>query len=129
MDLNGVSFDIARLASSKSNGIVAGRQTLAEAIATVNPWLDFSLATYLAAFGIPSYGGVDLASYVRGYGKVLHYELQARDVASAAGWLYDDHILDRNGLSAILGALASDGSVAVGDHLYIEDLRYQLGVL
>ena len=66
---------------------------------------------------------------MRGYTRVLHYELQARDIASAAGWLYDDHVFDRNTLSSILGALASDGSVAVGDQLYIEDLRYQLGVL
>jgi hypothetical protein len=129
MDLNGISFDIARLASSKSAGIAAGRQTLAAALASANPWLDFSLANYLAAFDIPTYGGVDLASYVRGYAKVLHYELQARDIASAAGWLYDDHLLDRSTLSSILGALESDGSVSVGDKLYIEDLRYQLGVL
>lgn len=129
LNLDAVSFDVAHLAASKSDGIASGGANLLATVAARHPWLDFSLAQYLAAFDITSYQATDLVPYVRSYGSVLYYELQARAIANTAGWLYDDLALDRDAFAAVLRGLAGDSNVDVGGKLYAEDLQYQFGVL
>jgi hypothetical protein len=126
-DLYAVSFAIARLQSSKAEGLLAGAASLQALLGAVVPLLDFHLANYLAAFGLTTYGGVSLPTYVQNYPAALHYELQGSYVAATAGWLYQDGAIARTALLSLLSRLRGDGNLSIGDRLYVEDFEYSYG--
>jgi hypothetical protein len=129
LELWDVSWGPAVLQPSQAAGRVQGAQALGQALADAHPALDFTLASDLAAFRIPTYAGRSVTTYVTGYAAAPHYEYQATDIAAASGWLGDSGALNRSQVLAIWAALASDPHVSVGSKLYIEDLRYRSGAL
>jgi hypothetical protein len=129
MDLYAVSFAIAHLETSTSAGYAAGAAALQQALDDAQPELDFTLATYLAAFEVTPYAGRDVAAFVSGYRSVPHYQLEATSIASAVAWLAYHGALSRTQLLALLSALHEDPSVAVGAKLYVEELQYGYGAL
>jgi hypothetical protein len=124
LDLYAVSFAIARLASSKAAGTASGAQTLRQVVSGAAPWLDFTLANYLVAFGIMEYAGTNLSDYTRNYQKVEHYELQAYGIANTLTWLYGYGSWTREAVLSALAGLQDDPNLGVGAKLYIEDIRY-----
>ena len=129
VSLSTVSFAIAALSSTRSAGVAAGRASLSAALAEAQTPLDLSLTQYLAAFDIETYAGESVATYVRGYHQIPHYELSASDIANAAAWLYDDSIFSKNELGQMLSDLDSDPNVSLGSKLFIEELSYEFGLL
>lgn len=129
MDYSSVSFAQARLQPTIKDGINAGAQSLQQAIAGPNPVLDHFLAYYLAAFNVASYHDTPVKDYVVNYQDVLHYELEAADIAFAGSWLYYHDKLSKNDFLSLLSRLYSDPDVSTGAKLSIEDMQYQLGVL
>lgn len=127
MDLDAVSFSIASLAPDIAAGYTAGGNSLVAALESANYPLDLSTAQYLAAFGIGTYAGTDLVTYVEGYAKIPEYDRQAGDVAFAIVSLEEAGLVSSDEVSSVLSALASDTTVDVGDKLYVESLQYQLG--
>jgi hypothetical protein len=128
-DLYALSFAMGRLQGSKSAGVAAGAESLLAAILALSPVLDFRLATYFAAFDVTTFGGVDLAAYVKDYAKVLHYELQGSYIASTAAWLHSDRALDQKALVSIASRLRGDPKISVGDKLYVDELLYGFDAL
>ncbi len=122
--LDAISFGVAQLSTSVALGRLAGAESLQQAIGEAQPMLDFSLASYLAAFAVQAYGDSDIVDYVTDYGRVLHYERQAANVAAAVGWLYVVGMLTRPTALTLLAQLREDPTVAIGAKLYIEELQY-----
>ncbi|HEX7489320.1 MAG TPA: hypothetical protein VF341_10465, partial [Anaeromyxobacteraceae bacterium] len=91
--------------------------------------LDFELAYYLGAFAVPSYGGTNVADYIKKYQSVAHYEFQATDVAAAASWLYGNGAMTKDDVVALLSRMHDDAHVSVGSRLFIERVQYSMGVL
>jgi hypothetical protein len=129
LDLDAVSYAVARLADSTTDGVTAGAQSLKNALAAASPPLDFDVAQYLAAFGIDTYAGTTLASFTQNYASDADFPLSAIQIASTAVSLATSLALDNSQALSILQALASDPTVDVGAKLYIEDVRYQSGAL
>jgi hypothetical protein len=129
LDLDLISFGIAGLSGSMSAGTAAGALSLQQALSKAQPPLDFELAYYLAAFGIPAYGGTDITGYVKNYQAVSHYEYQATSVAAAAAWLYSHGSLAKADALGLLARLHDDPRVSVGSKLYVERLQYGMGAL
>jgi V8-like Glu-specific endopeptidase len=128
-DYSIVSFGIAQLQPSWDAGVSAGAQSLQQVLAVANPVLDYSLALYLAAFAIDSYGGTQIATYVSNYKQVPHYELQATYIAYTAGWLYDDRSMTEAQLQSFLQQLFADPNISLGSRLAIENYLYDLNAL
>lgn len=129
LDLYAVSFAIAHLQPTMAEGVATGSQSLGNALAASQPPLDFGLANYLAAYETFSYNGTDIVDYIVHYQRVLHYELDAFNIASTSGWLLSKAKLSRESALAILAQLAGDPSVSIGAKLYIEEFRFEAGVL
>jgi Trypsin-like peptidase domain len=129
VSLNAVSFVIAGLSSTRDAGKAAGGASLSAALAEAQTPLDLLLTPYLAAFGIERYAGVSVATYVRGYRQVAHYELAASNLANAAGWLYDNGAFTKAELEQMLSDLGNDPNVSLGSKLLVEELRYNFGFL
>jgi hypothetical protein len=127
VDFDAVSYAIAELAPDVDAGYAAGATSLLAALDSVKYPLDAYAAQYLAAFGVDSYGGTSLVTYVEGYAKIPEYDRQAGDLAYAIVSLEEDTLLPSDEAASLLSALASDPTVDVGDKLYIESLQYQLG--
>ena len=129
MMLDPVSFGVASLAATKSEGVSVGGASLSDALSTANAPLDFGIANYLAAFQITRYGGTDLATYVKGYARTPHYELFGTSIASTALWLNAALYLPPADTRAILAQLAGDRSTTIATKLYVEDVRYRSNIL
>ena len=121
-----VSFAIAKLQPTWNAGVSAGAESLQQVLAAANPVLDYHLALYLAAFAIESYGGTQIATYVSNYKQVPHYELQATNIAYAAGWRYDNGNMTKAQLQSFLQQLFADPNISVGARLAIEEYLYNL---
>jgi V8-like Glu-specific endopeptidase len=128
-DLAPVSFGIAALSPSVNAGVAAAQQNLVQALTSAGATLDYGAAVYLAAFQVPSYAGVDIATYVRQYKSAPDYPLYAASIAFSTVWLWDNGALDPTDALGILGSLASDPNVSIGTKLYIEEVEYNSGVL
>jgi V8-like Glu-specific endopeptidase len=129
VSLDSVSFAIAALSDTYQAGIAAGKASLSSALAAAQTPLDLVISPYLAAFQINTYNGVDIATYVRNYRQVPHYELSASNVANAAAWLYDSGAFDKNELAGMLNALDNDANISLGSKLLIEALQYEFGLI
>jgi hypothetical protein len=129
LDFDAVSYAVARLADSTTDGVTAGAHSLEMALATASPPLDFNVAEYLAAFGIDTYAGMTLANFTQDYATFADFPLSAIQIASTAVSLAGTQAIDNSTALSILQALASDPTVDVGAKLYIEDVRYQSGAL
>jgi hypothetical protein len=129
VSLDPVSFGVASLATSKAAGLTAAAASLQQALDGASTPLDLGVATYLAAFAVPSYRGVKTVSYVTGYASVPGYALDASDVAAAAVWLSNNQMLGGDQALSIVEQIYADPTVDVGDKLYAEDVEYQSGVL
>ncbi|MGC4064000.1 MAG: serine protease [Polyangiaceae bacterium] len=68
-DYTSVGPAIARLATSRENGLSDEAAALEDVLDATKPALDFELAYYLAMFDIESYAGKSVRDYVRGYEK------------------------------------------------------------
>ena len=128
-DYYAVSFAIAALQLTWDGGVSAGAQSLQQVLAAASPVLDYHLALYLAAFAIESYGGTQIATYVANYKQVPHYELQATNIAYAAGWRYNNRNMTKAQLQSFLQQLFADPNISVGSRLAIEEFLYSLNAL
>jgi hypothetical protein len=124
-----VSFGPAALSPSNAEGLRAGAQKLATALAAANPPLDFGIANYLAAFNVDSYAGTRILDFMHAYAKMPGYSLSATAIASTALWLNHDGKLSSADALSFLKTLAADDTVDIGTKLYIEDSRYESGAL
>jgi hypothetical protein len=128
--LNGdLQLSLVSFAPAEVQGTQAGANLLQQALANANPPLDFTVAIYLAAFGIDSYAGKDLVSFVTGYKSYPDYGLYAGSIADAALWLFDSGALSGAQSLSILQALYGDPSVDLASRLSIEETLYRNGVL
>jgi hypothetical protein len=128
-DYYAASFAIAALQPSWDDGVSAGAESLRQVLDATSPVLDFHVAEYLAAFAIESYGGTQIATYVSNYKQVPHYELQATNIAYAAGWRYDNGSMSKAQLQSFLQQLFADPNISVGTRLAIEEYLYELDAL
>lgn len=129
LDLSPITFGIAALATSMSAGRTAGADSLQAALGEARPPVDFTVAYYLAVFGIEVSGPTNIRDFIRGYAKVPQYQLYASTIAAAATWLAAARIITGPETLAVLAALAGDRKVSVGAKLAIEDERYGAGAL
>jgi hypothetical protein len=129
LDLDAITFGNAHLSTTMAAGRAAGAAALQQALVEASPSLDFELASYLAAFAVPSYAGTSIVDYISSYDRVSHYEYQGTSVASAAAWLYSNGLMPKSGALDVLYKLHADPRVSLGTKLYIEDVQYALGVL
>ncbi|MFA7403464.1 MAG: serine protease [Pelobacteraceae bacterium] len=128
-DYDSVSFAIAHLQPTVRAGIASGGQALQQAVISAAPVMDLSLAYYLAAFNVTSYGPINIKDYLVNYRTVLHYELNDSYIAYGAGWLYYNNNLTKDELLSLVSRLYTDPTVSLGTRLGIEDLRYEYNAL
>ena len=127
--LSPVSFGIAQLQPSQAAGTSAGAAALLQALNGAHKSLDLGVANYLAAFGVSSYAGKDLAAYVSGFATAPSYPIQAGSAASALAWMVGSGAISRDQGLALIAQIYADPSVDTDDKLYVEDLEYGAGVL
>ena len=124
-----LTYGPAALETSTAAGQTAAHDKLQQALSAANPPLDFTLSAYLAIYGIDNYGGTSLVDFVRNYSNVAHYELAIGDIALTAVWLNRGGLLNSNDTKALLARLESDDKADLGEKLYIEEIRYNSGIL
>ena len=129
LDLTYVSFAQAALASSKAEGKAAAATVLVAALDAAKPSMTFRIATYLAAFEVASWNGVQPLDYVRGYATVPHYELSLDWVVSAALWLRSTQLLASPDTVSLLSRVAHDERIDLEQKLYVEDVQFRAGLL
>jgi hypothetical protein len=122
--LSADTFGRARLEQSELAGRQAGATALQQVLATAGPPLDFSLAYYLAAFGVDAYGGQQASSYVMGYASVPHYEVSIPTIVSAATWLAHWGTISRDDLRTLMAQLFNEDKASLGARLHIEDVQF-----
>ncbi len=126
-DLILVSYGIAILAPDMAAGQTNAASSLVAALDAASHPLDPYAAEYLANYGVTSYQGTELLSYVQGYPSIPGYDRNAADIADAALGLLDQGAMTSDEAMELFTALATDGTVDVDDKLYIEKLQYNLG--
>ncbi len=129
LDYASLSFSIAPLSASKSDGDAAAAASLRAALDATAPTLDFTLAYYLCAYGIDSYSRQSMVDYIRNYARVVRYDLDATNIAAAATWLGGTGAIAKDEVQTILAQLASDPKIGIGSKLFIEDLQLSWGFL
>jgi S1-C subfamily serine protease len=129
LDLDMLSFAPAALSATMALGLSAGGLTLEQGLTAVNHQLNPQVASYLAAFGVDSYGGQSILGFENAYTSVLNYALWATDIASTALWLNHEGQLSGPSTLSLLQALASNANVDIAAKLYIEDVLYQSDAL
>ncbi|WP_394841459.1 serine protease [Pendulispora brunnea] len=127
--LDMLTYAPASLQTTASAASTLARSNLQSVLAQTNPPLDFSLSTYLAIYGIQDYAGTNLADYVRNYTRAVHYELSIPNVALTALWLNRSNTLSVDETKTLLARLATDEKASLGQKLYIEEIRYNSGLL
>jgi hypothetical protein len=128
-DYHSVGPAIARLASTREDGISDGSASLEAVLDATTPTLDFELAYYLAMFGIETYAKSSVADYVRRYADVPYYELYAEYIAFAASWLFSHDTISSAQLLDVLDSLMEDPNVGIGAKLSIEEYLYEVEAL
>jgi V8-like Glu-specific endopeptidase len=129
VSLTPVSFGIASLSFTRAGGQTGGAASLQQALTAAGKSIDLGVANYLAAFGVSSYAGHDVAAYVTAYASAPTYPLHAGDTASAAGWMIGTGAMTRDQGLAIIEKIYADDAVDINDKLYIEELEYSAGAL
>lgn len=128
-DLSFLTFAQASLQSSMSDGSTAGATSLRHFLDEAQPPLDFTLANYLAAFGVRSYANADVVDFVRSYRRADHWQLFATTIASSALWFSNNGSFTRDETIKVLEDIANDPNVTISTKLYVEDVRYRSGVI
>jgi hypothetical protein len=136
LQLEMITFAMQALSSSASQGAVTAAANLQAALAQQAPPMDFTIAFYMAAFGLDSYAGTTLLDYLEKYKSVPDYALQADAIAATALELNhpqiqnpDTGLLSADATLQILTALYGDPAIDLGTRLYIEEGLYDAGVL
>jgi hypothetical protein len=129
VDLVPLAFGAAATSSSLATGVSAGAARLTQALADAGAPLDPGIANVLAAFGVASYAGQDVAAYIKGYKKIPSYALSGASIVSASLWLVERGSISRDDALSILDQLYGDPAISVGAKLYDEEERYYAGVL
>jgi V8-like Glu-specific endopeptidase len=112
------------LDDTQEAGVATGRTKL-EAFLSASPQpVDLSLAAYLARYGVPNYGGVDVKSYVTGYAQVPAYALSAFSIVSGVLALSRRGNLDATSLRTTISNLLVDPKIALGARLFIEEVAF-----
>jgi hypothetical protein len=89
LTLDVISFGLASLSNSMSDGLATGLTKLQSELAAANAPLDFDVASYLAAFGATAYRGASLVDYFETYDTQPGYALSGTSIASGMLWLND----------------------------------------
>lgn len=124
LDLSAVSYSMEALASSQNDADDVARTNLLATLDRTKPKLDFSVASYLAAYGIEAYQGQRTRDLFVNYTAVPFYERYAWEIAISAFWLYGSNDLERDQAIAIAKALYRDPRVSIGAKLRIEEVLY-----
>jgi hypothetical protein len=129
LSLDLVSSAPASLETTSTAAMTTGATLLQSALDAAQPPLDFSIASYLAAYGISAYAGVDVAAFTKNYAAYPDYGLYGVAITDTILWLSTNNLLDPVTALSLLDALANDPNVVLGAKLYIEDVRYHSGAI
>jgi hypothetical protein len=124
LDLSAVSFSTEVLAASRDAAEQTARTNLLATLDEVRPRLDFTVGSYLAAYGVDSYNGQSTRELFVHYADVPFYERYAWQIAVSALWLQAADQLTREQAIAVARALYRDPEVSLGAKLRIEELLY-----
>lgn len=124
LNLYPISTAIEGLSSEQSEGERMARDNIEALLDDTQPSLDFSLVSYLAAYGIETYDGQNTLDLVLNYRAVPYYERFAWDISLAALWLYGAELLDGKRTIGILRELYRNDKVSLGAKLRIEEVLY-----
>ncbi|MDB4975930.1 MAG: V8-like Glu-specific endopeptidase [Myxococcaceae bacterium] len=124
LDLSAISFSVEALASTQLEGEQLARSNILTALDASKLPLDFSVASYLAAYGVESYDGVSTRDWLLDYARVPFYERHAWDIAISALWLYAADLLERAEALKIARELYRNDKVSLGAKLRIEEVLY-----
>jgi len=129
LDLSAISFAMEALADTQDEADQRARANIIAALDEAKPAIDFEVAAYLAAYGIPSYGNQITRDLFLHYDKQPFYERYAWQISVSALWLYADDVLSREQALKIAKHLYRNENVSLGTNLRIEELLYNSGEL
>lgn len=129
VDLFPISIAIEGFAEDQAAAEHAARTNILAALGETQPPLDFSLASYLAGYGIEDYDRQSTREWIVKYSQVPHYERSAWDITLGALWLYDAGALDAKRALGIARQLYENDQVSLGDKLRIEEVLYNSDAL
>jgi len=129
LELDEVSFAIAALSTSSTAGQAAATQSLMQALGEAQPPLDFIVASFLAAFDVPSYEGASVVDFIQDYKAVPDYALNGGYLVNAILWLESWNEIDATQMQSLLSAIHADPTIDLGTKLFIEQSEYQRGIL
>ncbi|MDB4985905.1 MAG: V8-like Glu-specific endopeptidase [Myxococcaceae bacterium] len=129
LDLSAISFSVEALADTQSDAERQGRDNILAALDEAKPTIDFEVASYLAAYGVASYGNLSVVDLFLNYDKVPFYERYAWQIAASALWLYAADLMSREDALHIAKHLYRDDKASVGTKLRIEEMLYNDGEL
>jgi len=129
LDLSAISYSMEALADNYAAGEQTGRMNLVALLARTQPKLDFTIASYLAAYGVDTYANQSTRDYFLNYEKVPFYERNAYQIATSAFLLYSTGELTSKQTLEIARDLYHDRDVSVGAKLQLEELLYNAGTL
>lgn len=124
LDLSAISYSTESLSDNQSSAEQTARTNILAALDAEKPAIDFSVASYLAAYGIVSYGSLTTRELFLNYKKVPFYERSGWEIAVSSLWLYSAGQLTREQALNNAKALYHDDKVSLGAKLRIEDLLY-----
>jgi hypothetical protein len=124
LDLSAVSYSTEALADSQSDAEQTARTNILATLDRTKPRLDFSVASYLAAYGIASYDNQITRDLFLHYREVPFYERYAWEISISALWLYSANQLTRAQALKVAKDLYRDEKVNIGAKLRIEEVLY-----
>jgi len=124
LDLSAISYSVEVFSDTQDAAERAARANLIATLDLAKPPIGFSVAAYLAAYGIESYGMQNTRDLFLNYRKVPFYERYAWEIAISALWLFQADQLTREQALKIAKDLYRDDKISIGAKLRIEDVLY-----
>jgi S1-C subfamily serine protease len=129
LDLDMVTSGPAGLQTTGALAQSVARQDLSQALAAAQPPLDFTIAAYCAQYGVNSYNGQTIVSYLRSYAAVPDYGLQGTNIVLTAIALNKANTISGTETIALLQNLSADDHIELGTKLYIEQILFNSNVI
>jgi hypothetical protein len=122
-----VTFGIAALYPSESNGRIIAANELRAALTGALQVMDFGIANYLAAFAVDDYDGTRSLDWLRGYAGQPAWTRGAFSIASAFLWWRENGAVSDDEVLAVLDRLAHHPDVDMSTKLYVDMMLYFWG--
>ncbi len=120
---------VPSLEQNEESARAAAQRELWDLLATRALPLDLTLAAALAYTGTTMYGRVQVASYLRDYTKVPHYELDAYSLMTGLLWMNFHGYIDGPVVLTAVRSLLDDARLDLGAHLYVEEIAVRNKVI